>query len=240
MEFVPGHVIEQDVPREFRATAERRRLANAFIDAVAAVHRVNLEKVGLAGLARPSGYLERQLRRFSGLWEHSKTREIPAMAALEDWLRRRRPESADTTLVHGDCRLGNAIVAARAPARIAALLDWEMATIGDPLADLGYFCASWSDPTDERLPKFHLSPATASAGFPTRTELLDRYERRTGRPIVDLQWYWALALWKSAVFMEGNVRRSNEGMTSDPLLRDFSDGVVELAELGLDVARSVN
>jgi aminoglycoside phosphotransferase (APT) family kinase protein len=108
-----------------------------------------------------------------------------------------------------------------------------MATLGDPLADLGYLCASWTDPRDNPPPMFHLSTLTGSPGFPTSSELVALYEQRSGRRARDLPWYTALAFWKSAVFMEGNYRRAVYGMSDDPLLLGFRSGVEELAELGL-------
>jgi aminoglycoside phosphotransferase (APT) family kinase protein len=155
------------------------------------------------------------------------------MTELERLLRAQQPASSQTTLVHGDARLGNAMFAPQPPARVAALLDWEMATLGDPLADLGYLCVAWTDRSDDPPPMFHLSTVTGQPGFPTRAELVSLYERRSRRRVNDLAWYVALACWKSAVFMEGNYRRAREGMSDDPFLGGFGEGVEELARLGL-------
>ncbi|MGH2969785.1 MAG: phosphotransferase family protein [Solirubrobacteraceae bacterium] len=233
MELIDGAVVEQSVPKQLDSPDERRRLGEAFVDALVAVHDVDVEAAGWEWAGRRGGYLERQLRRFAGGWEANKTRELPAMEELERRLRAAVPASQEITLVHGDYRLGNALVATEAPAHIVALLDWEMGTIGDPLADLGYLCATWTDRRDERRPSFHLSPVTAAPGFPTRDELVGRYELRSGRSAADLQWYWGLAAWKSAVFMEGNYRRALAGMSDDPWALEFRDGVEELAEIGL-------
>ena len=116
-----------------------------------------------------------------------------------------------------------------APARIAAVLDWEMSTIGDPLADLGYFCTLYIEPGDPPVGKFELSSVTRAEGWPTRAELVARYEERSGRSMTDIRWYQTLALWKSIVFMEGNYKRASSGMSDDPYLKAFGDGVVELA-----------
>jgi aminoglycoside phosphotransferase (APT) family kinase protein len=235
MELVDGHVLERSLPASLDLPGQRQLIAEAFIDALVAVHEVDVQ--ALAWLGRPSGYLERQLRRFSGSWEVNRTRELAVMTELERLLRERMPESAETTLVHGDIRLGNAIFAPRAPARLAALLDWEMSTLGDPLADLGYLCACWTDPRELPPPMFHLSTVTGSAGFPTREELVQRYERRSGRRVTNLAWYTALALWKAAVFMEGNYRRALYGLSDDPFALGFRSGVEELAQLGLAAIR---
>jgi aminoglycoside phosphotransferase (APT) family kinase protein len=117
-----------------------------------------------------------------------------------------------------------------APPRLVAIFDWEMATIGDPLADLGYMCALWVDRDDPPLGMFELGAVTRREGFPTRAELVARYEERSGRSMTDIRWYQTLALWKAVVFMEGNYKRAMAGSTDDPYLKGFGDGVVELAE----------
>jgi aminoglycoside phosphotransferase (APT) family kinase protein len=233
MDFVEGHVIERSLPAALDSPGQRQLIAEAFIDTLVAVHAVDVAGAGLEWLGRPNGYLERQLRRFSGSWEVNRTREVPAMTELERRLREGLPASGETTLVHGDVRLGNALFAPRPPARVAALLDWEMSTLGDPLADLGYMCASWTDVGDTAPPMFHLSTITGSAGFPTRSELVSRYEAKSGRRVTDLDWYTAMALWKTAVFMEGNYRRALYGMSDDSFALGFRTGVEELAALGL-------
>ena len=113
-----------------------------------------------------------------------------------------------------------------------------MATLGDPLADLGYLNAAWTDPGQGNPPMLHLSTVTASGGFPTRAELIRRYEQRSGRHVSDLSWYTALACWKSAIFMEGNYRRALTGSSDDAFALGFRTGVEELAELGLHELRA--
>jgi aminoglycoside phosphotransferase (APT) family kinase protein len=237
MEYVPGLVLDSSLPPELEPIAERRRAAEAFIDTLVAVHSVDITAAGLAWLGRPGSYLDRQLRRFSGSWQISRTRQLSAMTTLERQLRAGLPSNHQITLIHGDARLGNAIFAPDPPARVAALIDWEMATLGDPLADLGYLSAAWTDRGQTDTPLFHLSPVTALDGFPTLAELIDRYERQSGRSADDLPWYTALACWKSAVFMEGNYRRALSGNSDDPFALGFRTGVEELAELGLSALR---
>jgi aminoglycoside phosphotransferase (APT) family kinase protein len=198
---------------------------------------VDWRAAGLEGFGKPTGYLERQLRRFSGLWEVNKTREIPAVERVGSWLSDNLPASGQATIVHGDFRLGNTIFAPHAPARLAAVLDWEMATIGDPLADVGYLCMMWTEHGDPQGGlREALGAITRREGFPTRTELIDRYEQLSGRSMRDLRWYTTLALWKSVVFMEGNYKRAVVGATDDPYLKTFGDGVLELARQAEGVA----
>jgi aminoglycoside phosphotransferase (APT) family kinase protein len=157
--------------------------------------------------------------------------------SVAKWLADNLPESGQATIVHGDFRLGNTMYARGAPARLEAILDWEMCTIGDPLADVGYLCTLWVDRDDPPLGMFELSAVTRREGFPTRDELIGRYEERSGRSMRDVRWYRTLALWKSIVFMEGNYKRAVTGATDDPFLRDFGDGVVELAQRAEAMAR---
>jgi aminoglycoside phosphotransferase (APT) family kinase protein len=230
MELIDGDVIVSDIPSALDTPAERRRIAEQLIDALVEIHAVDWRAVGLEGFGKPTGYLERQLRRFGGLWELNRTREIPSVERVGAWLAKNMPESGPATIVHGDFRLGNTIFAASAPARLTGVLDWEMATIGDPLADVGYLCMMWTERGDpEKGLREALGAVTRREGFPTREELIALYERRSGRSMRDLRWYTALAVWKSAVFMEGNYKRAVAGTTDDPYLKAFGEGVIELA-----------
>jgi aminoglycoside phosphotransferase (APT) family kinase protein len=229
MEKVEGHVVTNAVPPELDTTEDRRGMGEELVDALVEVHAVDWRACGLEGFGRPTGYLERQLRRFAGLWEHNRTRDIPAVERVGAWLRDNLPESGPATIVHGDYRLGNTMMAPESPARVVAIFDWEMATIGDPLADLGYLCTLWVDRDDPPLGMFELSAVTRQEGFPRRAELIARYEERSGRSMTDIRWYQTLALWKSVVFMEGNYKRAVSGTTDDPFLKQFGEGVVQLA-----------
>ncbi len=230
MEYIAGEVIVSSIPEPLDTPAERRRISEELIDSLVEIHGVDWRAVGLEDFGKPTGYLERQLRRFVGLWEINKTREIPAVERVGSWLAEHMPESGPATIVHGDFRLGNTIVAGESPARLLAVLDWEMATIGDPLADLGYLCMMWTEEGDPRGGmREALGGVTRREGFPTRGELIAMYEERTGRSMQDLRWYTSLALWKSIVFMEGNYKRAMSGTTDDPYLKAFGDWVLELA-----------
>ena len=237
MELVEGDVIVASVPDALDTPPERKLIAEELIDALVEIHAVDWRAAGLGDFGKPTGYLERQLRRFTGLWEHNKTREIPAVESVGKWLAENLPESGPATIVHGDFRLGNTIYGAEPPAHLAAVLDWEMATIGDPLADLGYLCMFWTDADDpvEGL-RGDLGNVTRAEGFPSRSELIARYEERSGRSMSNIRWYTTLALWKSIVFMEGNYKRAVAGTTDDPYLHAFGEGVLELARQAEAVA----
>jgi aminoglycoside phosphotransferase (APT) family kinase protein len=238
MEQIHGEVVTDSIPAALDSPAERGRIADELIDSLVELHAVDFTQIGLEGFGKPTGYLERQLRRFSGLWEHNKTRDIPAFEEAGGWLAANLPQSPAATIVHGDYRLGNTMLAGQAPARLVAILDWEMATIGDPLADVGYMMIHWTQADDPQNSKFNLQRVTAQPGFPTRQELVERYEERTGRSVQALDWYVTLALWKAVAFMEGNYKRAISGTTDDPYLKTFGDGVVELAERALSVTRN--
>jgi aminoglycoside phosphotransferase (APT) family kinase protein len=237
MERVEGHVVTSSLPAALDSPDDRRRIGEELVDALVELHAVDWHDAGLEGFGKPTGYLERQLRRFLGLWEHNRTRDIPAVESVGEWLKAHLPESGPATVVHGDYRLGNTMMAPDAPARLVAVFDWEMATIGDPLADLGYLCTLWVDRHDPTGGMFELSGITREEGFPLREELVARYEERSGRSMTDIRWYRTLALWKSIVFMEGNYKRAMSGATDDPYLKGFGEGVIQLAQRAEALAR---
>jgi aminoglycoside phosphotransferase (APT) family kinase protein len=229
MERIEGAVITDTLPAALEPLEDRRRIGEELVDALVEVHAVDWQQVGLEGFGKPTGYLERQVRRFLGLWEHNKTREVPQVERVGQWLSEHMPTSPPSTIVHGDYRLGNTMYAAQAPARLLAIFDWEMTTIGDPLADVGYMCMMWPE-ADDPPSSFDLASVTREEGFLGRDALVARYEERSGRSVGELRWYTTLALWKAVVFMEGNYKRAVTGMTDDPYLKTFGEGVLSLAE----------
>jgi aminoglycoside phosphotransferase (APT) family kinase protein len=239
MKYEDGIVMTGAVAPALDDPEGRAQVARELIDALAEVHAADWRGAGLEWFGKPTGYLDRQLRRFNGLWEHNKTRELPLVQKVGEWLAAHKPESPDATIVHGDFRLGNVMYAHEAPARLIAVFDWELATIGDPLADLGYLTATWSEPNrGERMATmFDNLTVTHGEGFPSREELVALYEERTGRSMSDLRWYQALALWKAAVFMEGNYKRSLSGSVDDPYLKYFDVGVPQLAEAAHEITK---
>jgi aminoglycoside phosphotransferase (APT) family kinase protein len=238
MERVDGHVITWQLPEVFDAPEERRRIGDELIDTLVEIHAVDWAACGLEGYGKPTGYLDRQLRRFGGLWDHNKTREVPTLDKLTAWLGEHKPESGTASIVHGDYRLGNVMFAPEAPARLIAIFDWELATIGDPLADVGYMLATWAQEGDPENAISALGGVTRGPGFPSREELVARYEERSGRSMSDVRWYMALALWKSAVFLEGSYKRRLAGTTEDPFFDLLKEGVPLIAERAWDLAHA--
>ena len=238
MERVAGDVITTAVPPALDDPAARRRIGEELVDALVEVHAVDWPACGLEGYGKPTGYLDRQLRRFAGLWEHNRTRELPVLDRVTEWLGAHRPESGEATIVHGDYRLGNTMFAPEARARLAAIFDWELATIGDPLADVGYLVATWAQAGDEENTLFSLGAVTRAPGFPTREELIARYEAGSGRSMSDVRWYTTLALWKAAVFLEGSYKRRLAGTTEDAFFDMLETGVPHIAERAWGIAQA--
>ena len=236
MERVEGDVHDRRRARRARRRGARARIGEELVDALVEIHAVDWRACGLEGYGKPTGYLDRQLRRFGGLWEHNRTRELPVLDRVTAWLAEHKPESGEATIVHGDYRLGNTMFAPGAPARLVAIFDWELATIGDPLADLGYLVATWSQADDPEDALRGLSAATRAPGFPTRDELIARYEERSGRSMSDVRWYMTLALWKSAVFLEGSYKRRLAGTTEDEFFDRLEAGVPAIAERAWAIA----
>lgn len=233
MDYIDGEVVSTTLPAELeRVPDARRRLGEDLVDTLAEIHAADIETPSLAAFVRPGSYLERQVRRFSQLWLVNATRELPSVEEVGRELERRLPEPLPGTVVHGDYRLGNMIVHRDSPSSIAAVLDWEMGAIGDPRADVGYLIATYSEPGGEANP-LGTSPVTATPGFPSRAELVERYVRASGRDVEPLAWFEALALWKAAVFCEAIYGRYVRGeLTADDTRAErFAEGVPLLAEL---------
>jgi aminoglycoside phosphotransferase (APT) family kinase protein len=238
MERVDGVVIRTELPDRF-AEDHRRAIGEELIDALVELHSVDPAACGLDGFGKPSGYLERQLRRWRGQMELTLplTRPIPDLERVGEWLHTNLPETQETTLVHGDYKLDNVMFAADPPARLVAILDWEMSTLGDPLADLGWMISFWREPGDEGGNLFaETTRVTELPGFSSRADLIERYARASGREVKQLDWYQVLAIWKLAILLEGSYARHLAGMTDDPFFERMEHGVPALAGAALQVA----
>jgi aminoglycoside phosphotransferase (APT) family kinase protein len=214
MERVVGHICRNALPPGYAdAPDDRRRVGETLVDVLADLHSVDPARVGLAEFGRPAGFMERQLRRWSKQWDASKTTELPALDALRDDLVAELPEQQTSAIVHGDFRLDNTILHPTRVGAIVAVLDWEMSTLGDPLADLGAMLAYWSEPDDSEILRRAriMAPVTAAEGFPTRAEIIERYARRTGTDPSDVDWYQSFAYFKLAVVCQGIAARAAGG-----------------------------
>lgn len=232
MRRLDGDVVTGAVPAHLDTPAGRAAIAESAVDVLAALHAVPVDDPDIAALGRPHGYLERQLAVFAKLWAHGAGRSVPDFDIVAERLHSGLPTTSATAVVHGDFRLGNLMYApagSATGASVAGVLDWEMSTLGDPLADLGYLLATWSE-RGEAGSVMELSPVTRAEGFPSRHEIAERYAARTGRAIDLLPWYQALALWKAAVFCEEIYQRWLRGERSEgaSFARALEHGVPDL------------
>jgi aminoglycoside phosphotransferase (APT) family kinase protein len=200
MGYVEGLVLHDGTAAEQLSEVERRSVGLDVVRVLAALHTIDPDEVGLGDLGRKEAYLERQLKRWTKQWEASKTHEIPEMDETMRRLSEGMPEQVGATIVHGDYRLGNMLVA---DGRIQAVLDWELCTLGDPLADVGYLLNSWIEPGEGEAP---VAP-TSAGGFPSRAELCERYTAATGRDLSEINYYRAFSHWRLAAIGQGVYKR---------------------------------
>jgi aminoglycoside phosphotransferase (APT) family kinase protein len=236
MGFVEGPILRTrgDAEREF-GEAERGEIGNRVVDTLIDIHAVDPEAVGLGELGKKADYVARQLHRWHGQWEKSKTREIELVDDVHRRLTERIPEQGPATIVHGDYRLDNMIL--HPSGEVAAVVDWELCTLGDPLADVGMLMVYWSEEGDQLTPLFE-APTTAK-GFPLRTDLRARYAERSGRNLSEIDFYVALAYWKLAIILEGVFSRYAAGQYGKPEdgFEEFAKSVERLAEAADEAER---
>jgi aminoglycoside phosphotransferase (APT) family kinase protein len=237
MGFVDGVVLDGPDKAAALAVELRRPTSEHLIDVLADLHALDVDEIGLGDLARREGYVERQIKRWTTQWENSKTRELPAIDEVAAHLAAHIPVQQGVSVAHGDYRFGNCLTDVSV-GRIAAVLDWELCTLGDPLADVGYIGVSWSDPgTTARR---HNDPSGAE-GFPSYGELLERYAARTGRDLSGIDYYVAFSSWRLAVISEGVYARYLHGamgdQVADDVLKTFKTGTDQLAESALEAVR---
>ena len=203
MEFVEGRVVRNADLASGLSLDERRTAGHSIVDVLADIHAVDVDAVGLAGLGRREGYIERQLKRWHGQWEKSKTRELPLVDEVHAGLLASVPDQGRSGIVHGDYRLDNCLVGD--DGRVVAVLDWEICTLGDPLADLGLLQVYWTGPNDPA--SAWTGSATTAPGFYDRAQLAQRYAQVSGRDLSNLPFYVSFAYWKLACILEGVYAR---------------------------------
>lgn len=229
MEHVDGVVVRDRFPRELDTPDHAAEAGRSLAQVLADIHAAEWRGTPLERIGRPGGYLKRQLHRWHQVWSHNATREVTDIEAVGRWLTDHQPTSRAVTVVHGDYKLDNVIFARDSTREIVAVLDWEMAALGDPLADLGFTSAVYVEPGETADPLLGFSPATSVPGALTRHELIEAYAKRSGRDVEALHWYQCLAIWKIAIILEGGYKRFLAGNTSDPLFALAADGVPRLA-----------
>jgi aminoglycoside phosphotransferase (APT) family kinase protein len=239
MRFVEGTVVRDRAVAATVDPAIRRTASASVVDVLAAIHAVDVDAVGLGELGRKDGYVARQLKRWRGQWEASKTADLPSIEAVHDRLVARIPDQVGAGIVHGDYRLDNCIIAA--DGSVAAVLDWELCTLGDTMADLAQLLAYWAEPDDDDYALE--SPPTAEPGYFTRAEVIERYATQSGRDLSNLDFYLAFANWKVACIIEGVYARYLSGAMGDKDpgrdVHDFRHRVEVLAARADRISRSL-
>ena len=232
MGLVDGVVLDGPERAAELPLALRPRLAEHLIDVLADLHAANVDEIGLGDLAKRDGYVERQVKRWSTQWNQSKTRELPAIDEVARRLRNDIPQQRSVSIVHGDFRFGNCL-ADVSTGRINAVLDWELCTLGDPLADVGYLGVYWFGGDTETV---RTNDPTPAGGFPSYADIVERYARRTGRDVGCIAYYVAFGCWRLAVISEGVYSRYLHGAMGDDVGVDmvaFKDATESLAERAL-------
>jgi aminoglycoside phosphotransferase (APT) family kinase protein len=221
-------------PAPFDTDIEARAgLAFQLVDGIAKLARVDWESRGLQGFGHPEGFHERQVDRWMSHLDKVKFRELPGIDEAAAWLRAHKPRTYKPGIMHGDYQFANVMFRHGKPARLAAIVDWEMATVGDPLLDLGWVVQGWLDPDENRTEGSYVD----YTGMPTRAELLDYYEKESGRSTADIEYYVILAKFKLAAVLEAGYARAVAGQADNPKMLAFGDVVLSLARGAGDMAR---
>jgi aminoglycoside phosphotransferase (APT) family kinase protein len=234
MERVEGQILRSadDIAR--LTTEQAADCSRELVDVLARIHTVDYEAVGLGDFGHPEGFLERQVRRWGEQWERSKAADLPALDELARRLRTALPESGPPSIVHGDYRLDNTMLAPDDPTRIVAVLDWEMATLGDPLADVGLLLLYWAQ-NDAQVIATGEGIRT-DAGFLSRDQVVARYAEQSGRRVDELDWYVVFAGYKLAIIVEGIAARYRMGKTLGEGFEAMGEMVARLIDGALDQA----
>jgi aminoglycoside phosphotransferase (APT) family kinase protein len=228
MERRRGIIVRGEIPVELAAFPYYpARVSRGFLNCLADLHAVDIEAHGLTALGKPAGFLERQVRGWAERWERAKTEEISEMNHLLRWLSERLPSSLSATLVHNDFKLDNVMLDKNDPGRIEAVLDWEMATVGDPLVDVGLVLCYWGQPSDPGGTKPSL---TSMPGWFSRSQVVDYYAERSGRDLSGISYYEVFAIFKLAVVLQQIYVRFHRGQTQDERFRHFDKRVRNLID----------
>ncbi|ADG05905.1 phosphotransferase family protein [Kyrpidia tusciae] len=231
MEYRRGAVLDDKFPPGVEATPELcRRISYAVVDTLAELHAVDYREAGLGEFGRPEGFLQRQVGGWIDRYHRAKTDDIPQVDRITRWLGDHLPASPAATIIHNDYKLNNLLLDPGDLSRIVAVVDWEMATIGDPLFDLAVSLSYWAEETDPELLKEVLPTVTKYGGFLSRDEFVERYWRRSGRDVSSLDFYMVFAYFKLAVILQQIYVRWKRGQTQDPRFAGFGLRVRRLLE----------
>lgn len=216
MERRQGVVVRRTMPEAYAAMPNAaRRMSEALVDALAAFHAVDYDALGLGGLGKPTGFIDRQIEGWYRRWHAAKTADLPDMDAVYAWLKANQPANTRVSLVHNDYKLDNVMLAAGDPGRVVAVFDWDMCTLGDPLADLGALLTYWTEPSDPPYLQATAMMPLGEPGFLSRAELVARYAAKSGRAVEAIDFYHALGLFRLTVIIAQIYIRYARGQTQD-------------------------
>ena len=243
MERRRGIVVRQTVPPEIGDDLDlRHRVSGSVVDTLAAMHAVDIQTTGLASIGKPAGFVKRQVEGWAGRWERSKTTDLQEMNEAARWLLERLPPDPASpngpTLVHNDYKLDNLMLDPADPTRLAAILDWEMCTVGDPLIDVGLLLCYWPQADDPELFAGSLRSVTMLPGWMTRDEIVRRYVEKSGRDLSNIGYYHTFAVFKLAVVIQQIYYRYHVGQTEDKRFADFDKRVAALAQMAHSMIQS--
>ncbi len=239
MERCRGVVIRREVPEPLSGHDRLpARASEAFVQCLAQLHSIDIERHGLVSLGRPEGFLERQIRGWSERWGRAKTHDLPEMEHLSRWLAGQMPPAQSPAIVHNDFKLDNIMLDEQDCGKVVAVLDWELTTVGDPMTDVGTVLSYWAEPGDTEMRREAISPITAQPGWFSRREFLHRYQSLTGRDLSHVSYFEVFGLFKLAVILQQIYYRFHVGQTRDQRFRDFHLRVRGLAEAAILVLES--
>lgn len=231
MEWIDGFTPRDPMPLPFATDpALRRDLGDSVIDALAAIARVDWQGLGLRDFGKPDGFLERQVDRWLAQFERVRTRDLPQFENIVPWLRKNMPQGVTPGLMHGDYSFANVMIAPRPPGRVAAVIDWELATIGDPMLDLGHLLSSWEDSESGPTWAHYINWRN---GFRSRAEAAERYAAASGRSVDQLPFYMVLALFRLGVLLEGSYARHVRDQSDNPRHATFGQRVPDILDQAL-------
>jgi len=222
-------------PAPFDADLDARRgLAYELVDAIAALGQLDWKARGLEGFGKPEGFLERQVDRWLHHLSGFRFRELPGLEVAGEWLRHRVPAHYTTGIIHGDYQFANVMFQHGAPAKMAAVVDWEMATVGDPLLDLAWVLMTWPTSHDADINRSYVD----YEGMPLRDELMHRYASRSGLPVDAIDYYIVLARFKMAIVLEQGYARYQQGGADNPKMQAFGDIVLDMAARAAELSKT--
>jgi len=242
MERRRGIVVRRSVPAAYGGGSDpaiNRRISEVMIDALADLHQVDYGSIGLASLGKPDGFLGRQVDGWAARYERAKTKDVPLVAELAHWLREHMPPAPPPTLLHNDWRLDNMMLDAKDPGRCVAVFDWDMCTVGDPLADLGTLLSAWIEASEGAPGAGQVGMPSNTPGFLTRREAVERYGKRRGVDVSHVPYYYVFGIFKIAIVLQQIYHRYHVGQTKDQRFQFFEQGAEMLFWRAKEVSQTL-